>query len=70
MPEFYYTARTPDGKLKKDRIRVKDEKALSDYLKNRGLMLTTSKIMDKPGKFSITAFIKNFGGVPTVQKIF
>ena len=28
MPEYIYTARTPEGKLKKDRIRMKDEKRL------------------------------------------
>jgi type IV pilus assembly protein PilC len=70
MPEYLYTARTQDGKLKKDRFRAKDEKALSDYLKNQGLILTTAKEIHKGGKFSLQSILNKLSRIPTVQKIF
>ncbi|MDD5039800.1 MAG: type II secretion system F family protein [Patescibacteria group bacterium] len=70
MPDYAYTARTPDGKLVKDRIRMKDEKTLAEYLKGRGLMLTSSKSLDKKSKFSIQNMLKGMSKVPIVQKIF
>ena len=70
MPEYLYTARTPDGKLKKDRLRMKDEKALADYLKNKGLILTSAKSIKKGGKFSLQNVLNKLSRVPTVQKIF
>ncbi len=70
MPEYNYTARTPEGKLIKDRIRMKDEKALADYLKKKGLMLTSTKAKKETGKFSFAAIMKSFSRVPSVQKIF
>jgi type IV pilus assembly protein PilC len=70
MPEYAYTARTPDGKLKKDRFRTKDEKTLAEYLKNQGLILTSSKEIKKGGKFSLRGIADRFGRVPSVQKIF
>ncbi len=70
MPEYLYTARTQNGKLKKDRFRAKDEKALSDYLKNQGLILTTAKEIHKGGKFSLQNIFNKLSRVPAVQKIF
>jgi len=70
MPEYIYTARTEDGKLKKDRIQMKDEKGLADYLKNKGLILTTSKIINKDEKFSIQKYLDKMSRVPSVEKIF
>ena len=70
MPEFTYTARTKEGKLKKDHIRMKDEKALADYLKNQGLMLTSSKEAKKGGRFSLQGMLDKMSRIPAIQKIF
>lgn len=70
MPEYNYTARTPDGVLKKDHTRAKDEKALAEYLKAQGLILTSSKEIKKGGFSSIKSYFNKFGRVPVVQKIF
>lgn len=70
MPEFIYTARTPEGKLKKDRIRMKDEKSLAKYLKNKGLILTSAKIVKKGGNFSIQQFLDKLTRIKIVEKIF
>jgi len=70
MPDFLYTARTPDGKLKKDRARAKNEMALADYLKNQGLILTSSKEIKKGGKYSIKRILDSLTGISTVNKIF
>jgi len=70
MPDYLYTARTPDGKLKKDRLRMKDEKSLADYLKNKGLILTTSKVIKKGGRFSIQKLLDKLTRIKTVEKIF
>ena len=70
MPEYIYTARTLDGKLKKDRFRAKDEKALADYLKDQDLILTSAKEIKRDGKFSLNNWLKKLSRIPTVQKIF
>ncbi|MFA6098506.1 MAG: type II secretion system F family protein [Patescibacteria group bacterium] len=70
MSEFNYTARTQDGQLKKDRIRIKDKKALAEYLKNQNLILTSSKEIKKGGRFSLQNLLDNLSSVPIVQKIF
>jgi type IV pilus assembly protein PilC len=70
MPEYSYTARTTDGKLKKDRYHAKDEKALADYLKNQELILTSSKEIKKGGSFSLQSLMNRFNKIPIVQKIF
>ncbi|MCH7492533.1 type II secretion system F family protein [Patescibacteria group bacterium] len=70
MPEYDYTARTPDGQLTKDRIRMKDEKTLADHLKNKGLILTSAKKRGTSSKFSIKKILHDFGTIPVVQKIF
>ncbi len=70
MPEFTYTARTPDGQLKKNRIKIKDRKALSKYLKDQGLMLTSAKPVKHGGKFSIEKLGSMLSTVPIVEKIF
>lgn len=70
MAEFFYTARTPEGKLTRERIRMKDEKALSEYLKNKGLILTSAKALDSQGKFSMSGLMNRMSRVPLVQKIF
>lgn len=70
MPEYNYTARTPDGALKKDRFRAPDEKALAEHLKTQGLILTSSKEIKKGGAFSLKTMMNKFGRVPVVQKIF
>lgn len=49
---------------------MKDEKTLAEYLKGRGLMLTSSKSLDKKSKFSIQNMLKGMSKVPIVQKIF
>ncbi|XOU94804.1 MAG: type II secretion system F family protein [Candidatus Kerfeldbacteria bacterium] len=70
MPEFIYTARSEDGKLKKDRINMKDEKALTDYLKGQNLILTSSKMINNKGMSGINKFLNNLSSVPIVEKIF
>jgi type IV pilus assembly protein PilC len=70
MPEYIYTARTPEGKLKKDRIRMKDEKSLAEYLKNKGLILTSAKIIKKGSHFSIQSFLDKLTRIKVVEKIF
>lgn len=70
MPEYSYTARTPDGKLRKDRLRMRDERALADYLKNQGLMLTSVKPIKEGGRFSFQALLRKLSRIPVVQKIF
>jgi len=70
MPEYIYTARTIEGKLKKDRTRAKNERALADYLKNKGLILTSAKELKKVGKFSLKNILNSLSGVSSVNKIF
>lgn len=70
MPEFIYTARSEDGKLTKDRINMKDEKALTNYLKSRNLILTSSKVLDKKGLSGINKILNDLSSVPIVEKIF
>lgn len=70
MPEYIYTARTLDGKLKKDRANMKDEKTLSEYLKNQNLILTSAKQVGKGGVFSLEKLRAAFSRIPVVQKIF
>lgn len=70
MPEFNYTARTTDGQLEKGRIRVKDEKTLSKYLKGKNLMLTSATPVRKVGKFSLKGILNSMSKIPVVQKIF
>lgn len=70
MPEYQYTARTAEGKLIKDQMRMKDEQALSDYLKNKQLILTSAKEISKKGKFSIQTLLDGLSKVPIVEKIF
>jgi len=70
MPEFIYTARTPEGALKKDRMVMKDEQSLANYLRNQGLILTSAKVQKKRKEGGINALLSRFSGVPTVQKIF
>jgi len=70
MPEYIYTARTTEGKLKKDRLRVKDAKALEEYLKNQHLILTSSKEVTKKGFISFEKINNIFAKVSVVQKMF
>jgi len=70
MPEYLYTARTPDGKLKKDRLRVKDEKELEEFLKNQNLILTSSKEVKKTSIFSFEKINNAISRVSVVQKMF
>ncbi len=71
MPEYQYTARTPEGNLVKDRMRAKNQEGLAEYLQNKGLILTQSKEIKEGGSTSsIQAFLNKFGGVPIVDKIF
>lgn len=70
MPEYFYTARTQDGKLIKDRIRMKDEQSLADYLKTKQLILTSAKEGGKAKKFSLKEMMGNLGRVPIIEKIF
>lgn len=70
MPEYIYTARTQDGMLKKDKINTKNEKALAEYLRSQGLLLTSVKLVKekKASKFDFLLFLG--GRVPLVQKMF
>lgn len=70
MTEFIYTARTVDGKLKKDRLRVKDEKALEEYLKNQNLILTSAKEVTKKSFLSLEKINNILSRVSVVQKMF
>ncbi len=70
MPEFQYTARTQDGQLVKDKIRMKDEKSLADYLKSKGLILTSAKADKKENKLSLKNILNKISSVPITQKIF
>lgn len=70
MPEYIYTARTVEGKLKKDRTRAKNERALADYLRNKGLILTSAKELKKGGKFSLKNILNSLSRVSSVNKIF
>lgn len=70
MPDYIYTARTKDGMLKKDRITMKDEKALSDYLRSQGLLLTSIKLAKSEKKTGMTFFSSLFNRISAVQKIF
>lgn len=70
MPDYIYTARTKDGMLKKDRINMKDEKALSDYLRSQGLLLTSIKLAKSEKKTRITFLSGLFNRISAVQKIF
>lgn len=70
MPDYIYTARTKDGMLKKDRITMKDEKALADYLRSQGLLLTSIKLAKTEKKSKITLFSGLLNRISAVQKIF
>lgn len=70
MPEYNYTARTKEGKLVKDKIRMKDEQALADYLKQKNLILTSTHETAREGTFSIKKMVENMGRIPIVEKIF
>jgi len=70
MPEYTYTARTPEGKLKKDQFSAKDEKNLAEYLKAQGLILTSAKEINKGGRFSLQNFFNSLSKVSSTEKIF
>lgn len=70
MPEYLYTARTPDGQLKRDRVRVKDEQSLSEYLRAQNLILTSSKELKKGSGFSLRKINELFSRISVVQKMF
>lgn len=70
MPEYIYTARSQDGMLKKDRINVKDEKALAEYLRSQGLILTSAKLAKEEKKSKLDFLTSLFSKVPAVQKMF
>lgn len=70
MPEFFYTARTEEGKLVKDRIKIKDEAALKDYLKSKNLILTIAKQSDKNATGKLDKLLNKLSKVPIVEKIF
>lgn len=70
MPEYIYTARSQDGMLKKDRINVKDEKALAEYLRSQGLFLTSAKLAKEEKKSKLDFLTSLFSKVPAVQKMF
>jgi len=70
MPDYIYTARSQDGMLKKDRITMKDEKALAEYLRSQGLLLTSIKLAKDEGKSKMGFLSSIFGRVPLVQKMF
>ena len=70
MPDYIYTARTKDGMLKKDRITMKDEKALAEYLRSQGLLLTSVKLAKSEKKGKASALSGLFNRITRVQKIF
>jgi len=70
MPEYIYTARTQDGMLKKDRINTKDEKALAEYLRSQGLLLTSVKLAKDEKKSKLDFLTSLTGRIPLVQKMF
>ncbi|MBI5038084.1 MAG: type II secretion system F family protein [Candidatus Kerfeldbacteria bacterium] len=71
MAEYQYTARTPEGKLVKDRMRAKSTDALADDLKNKGLILTQAKEMRPGGGTNFfQSMMNSMSGVPIVDKIF
>ena len=70
MPDYIYTARTKDGMLKKDRITMKDEKALAEYLRSQGLLLTSIKLAKSEKKEGSSFMSGLFNRISRVQKIF
>ncbi|MDP2683981.1 MAG: type II secretion system F family protein [bacterium] len=70
MPEFFYTARTEDGKLVKDRIKIKDEASLKNYLNSKKLILTSTKQSDKQAGGILNKLLNRLTSVPVVEKIF
>lgn len=70
MPEYTYTARTAEGSLKKDKMVMKDEQALANYLRGQGLILTSAKIVKKGKESFLNSLLSRFSRIPVVQKIF
>ncbi len=70
MPEFFYTARTAEGKLKRDRINMKDEQSLANYLRTQGYILTSAKPAAEAQEGFLKKFLGGLSGVSVVEKIF
>ena len=70
MPEYIYTARTAEGSLKKDKMDMKDEQALANYLRGQGLILTSAKIVKKGKESFLNSLLSRLSRIPVVQKIF
>lgn len=70
MPEYIYTARTAEGSLKKDKMVMKDEQALANYLRGQGLILTSAKIVKKGKESFLNSLLSRLSRIPVVQKIF
>lgn len=69
MPIYEYTARTPEGQAREDRIEIESEKALGEYLRNQGLILTTAKVVGNK-KTLLPSFLRFGTRVGLVQRIF
>jgi len=70
MPEFYYTARSQDGSIIKDKLSAPDERALEQTLKEGGLTLMSIKKEEIAKKVSIGSFFEKFQRIPSIQKMF
>lgn len=68
MPLYEYIARTSTGEAKEGRMDMASEKALAEYLRSQGLILTSAKGIGAPK--GLSGFLKLKPKVTVVNKIF
>lgn len=68
MPLYEYIARTSAGEAKEGRMDMSSEKALAEYLRSQGLILTSAKGIGAPK--GLSGFLKLKPKVTVVNKIF
>lgn len=69
MSVFSYTAKGPDGKIRRGQVAAVNESALAETLRIDGLALTSSRAVEVKSA-GLARWFERLPGVPVVQKIF
>lgn len=70
MAKFFYTARSSQGEIEKGKLEVKDKKALARILREKGLLLTSARKIEKEKKkMSLKKFFPFLKRVSSMEKI-
>ena len=68
MPNFFYIAKSFDGKTETGTINAANERQIADVLKNQGMVLIKTALKDGPEKFKLNLSL-SFGRISLPNKI-